>query len=67
MSEWLSAPRRRDDDRPAGLGWLSVGGALLFAVLLAVHVANKPGVWSPDAAPAKAIAQPTALAERAPS
>ena len=62
-----SAGHARDDDRPAGLGWLSVGAAMLFVVLLGVHVANKPDLWPHPAAPVKSIAQPSATSERSPS
>ena len=83
MSRHPPAGHARDDDRPVGLGWLSVGAAVLFTVLLAVHLANKPGLWPPAGtpakahagtpakahagAPAKSIAQPSATSERSPS
>ena len=67
MSRQPSGGHARDDDRPAGLGWLSVGAAMLFMVLLAVHVANKPGLWPQAGAPANSIAQPSAMSERSPS
>ena len=67
MSRHPPAGPARDDDRPAGFGWLSVGAAMLFMVLLAVHVANKPGLWLPAESPAKSVAQPAAQTERSPS
>jgi hypothetical protein len=67
MSPQRPAARVRADERPAGLGWLSVGAAMLFTVLLGVHVANKPGLSPQAGAPAQSIAQPAAATERSPS
>ncbi len=67
MSRQPPAGHARNDDRPVGLGWLSVGAAMLLVVLLAVHVANKPGLWPQAGVPAKSIAQPSAMSERSPS
>ena len=67
MSRHPPAGHPRDDDRPVGLAWLSIGAAMLFMVLLAVHLANKPGLWPQAGGPAKSIAQPAAATERSPS
>jgi hypothetical protein len=43
-----------------GLRWLSLGAAVLFGVLLAVHWANRSGVWSSEPTASSSAIQPSA-------